>query len=72
MKKISINIGTAVNKYGVDRAFEICKRSGFDAVDFNVGDYPLEKGIYAASDAEFEEYFSNIRKTASGVNAFCV
>ena len=64
MKKISINIGTAVNMFGVDRTFEICKKSGFDAIDFNVGDNPLESGIYAASDDEFEEYFTSIRKTA--------
>lgn len=64
MKKISINISEAVNKYGADRAFEICKRSGFDAIDFNVGKYPLESGIYAASDEEFEEHFYNVRKTA--------
>lgn len=64
MKKISINVSNVVDRYGVDQAFEICKRSGFDAIDFAVGAYPLESGIYAASDEEFEEHFHHIRKTA--------
>jgi len=64
MKKLSINIGYAIDIYGIDRAFEICKKSGFDAIDYNLGKFPLESGIYAASDDEFEEYFYNIRKTA--------
>jgi len=64
MKKLSINIYDAIPVYGLDRAFEMCKKSGFDAIDFDLSYYSLEKGIYAASDDEFEEHFHNIRKTA--------
>ena len=64
MHKLSINISYAVERYGADRAFALCKKSGFEAIDFNVGKYPLESGIYAASEEEFEEHFYNIRKTA--------
>ena len=64
MKKISINILDAVNRYGLDRAFEICKKSGFDAIDYDIGRYPLDKGVYVGSDDEFEEHFNTVRKTA--------
>ncbi len=64
MKKLSININAAIQIYGLDRAFEICKRSGFDAIDYSLNKYPLESGIYAASDEAFEEHFYTVRKTA--------
>lgn len=53
MKKISINISTAVNKYGLDRAFEICKRSGFDALDDigYQGTYNLELALGRYGDS---------------------
>lgn len=64
MKKLSINIGAAIRVYGLDRAFEICKKSGFDAIDYSLETYPLQDGVYAASDEAFEEHFYTVRKTA--------
>lgn len=64
MKKLSINIYDAIPVYGLERAFEMCKKSGFDAIDFDLSYYSLEKGVYAASDDEFEQHFYDIRKAA--------
>jgi sugar phosphate isomerase/epimerase len=65
MKKLSISISDALKICSFDRACEMCKRSGFDAIDYNLEFlYPLEHGVYAASDEEFEEHFYNVRKTA--------
>ena len=64
MKKLSINICDAFDFYGVERTFEMCKKNGFDAIDFDLERYNLGKGVYAASDDEFSEHFYNISKTA--------
>jgi sugar phosphate isomerase/epimerase len=53
-----------LERYGIDRGLEICKESGFDAIDFGFGSYTLKEGIYTASDDEFESHFAAIKKKA--------
>lgn len=70
MKKIGISCETIVIKYGYEKAFEICKESGFDAVDFNLmqfGRHLDAPDIYNASNDEFEEYFTAIKNKAASL-----
>jgi sugar phosphate isomerase/epimerase len=64
MKKIGLTCNTVLKRYGIDRGLEICKESGFDAIDFGFGSYTLKEGIYTASDDEFEAHFAAIKKKA--------
>lgn len=64
MKKIGISCGRIVAKYGAKEALEICKRSGFDAVDFDLNTHSLGDGIYGGSDDAFEAHFTEIRRIA--------
>lgn len=64
MKKIGLTCNTVLKRYGIDRGLEICKESGFDAIDFGFGSYTLKEGIYTASDDEFESHFAAIKKKA--------
>lgn len=64
MKKIGLTCNAVTRRYGIDRGLEICKESGFDAIDFGLGGYTLREGIYAASDDEFESHFAAIKKKA--------
>ena len=63
MKKIGISCARFVKNYGIDKGLEICKRAGFDAVDFGLN-YTLGKGVYAGSDDEFESHFTAIKEKA--------
>lgn len=68
--KLGISCGTIVSRYGYEKAFELCKKSGFDAVDFDLecfGNYDSKNDIYNASHNEFEEYFTNIKKKAESL-----
>ena len=65
MKKIGISCASLVKRYGVDRAFEIVKASGFDAVDFNLEAYKPEDSIYGGSDDAFESHFDYIKRKAA-------
>lgn len=67
MKKIGLSCGKAVSVFGYERAFEIIKRAGFDAVDFSVEAYPLRGKVYGGSDEELIEHFTAIRKKAEDV-----
>ena len=70
MKKIGISCGTIVSKYGYEKAFELCKESGFDAVDFDLqrfGKYMGASDIYNASEDEFEAYFTAIKNKAESL-----
>ena len=49
MKKLSINICDAFDFYGVERTFEMCKKYGFDAIDFDLERYNLGKGASGAA-----------------------
>jgi sugar phosphate isomerase/epimerase len=62
MKKIGFTCNAVLKRYGIDRGLEICKESGFDAIDFGFGSYTLKEGIYTASDDEFESHFAAIKK----------
>lgn len=64
MKKIGLTCNVVLKRYGIDRGLEICKESGFDAIDFGFGSYTLKEGIYIASDDEFESHFAAIKKKA--------
>lgn len=70
MKKIGISCGKIVRKYGYEKAFELCKSSGFDAVDFDLalwGKRMNSSDIYSASADEFEAYFTEIREKAESL-----
>ena len=64
MKKIGISCKNAVKRYGLDRAFELIKKSGFDAVDFGLDQYSLKNPVYMGSDDEFESHFDAIKRKA--------
>jgi sugar phosphate isomerase/epimerase len=64
MRKLSISCGEIVRKYGVEKGFEICKKSGFDAVDFDLEAYNLRDKIYGGSEDAFISHFESIKKLA--------
>ena len=67
MKKIGISCGKICRRLGVDRALELCKRSGFDAVDFNLEGYDVGDAVYGGSLDAFESHFDAIRKKAESL-----
>lgn len=50
--------------YGYERAFEIVKESGFDAIDFSVEGYKVGDAIYGGSEDAMVSHFTAIRKKA--------
>ena len=64
MKKLGLSCGDIVKRYGIDKGFEICKKNGFDAVDFALGPYKIGDAIYGGSDDAFEEHFDKIKRKA--------
>ena len=64
MKKIGISCKAILARYGIERGLAICKKSGFDAVDFNLEAYRLGDAVYGGSEDAFLTYFDGIRKTA--------
>ncbi len=67
MKKIGISCRRILSCYGIDRGLEICKRSGFDAVDFGLEAYNINDAVYGGSDDAFESHFDAIRKKAESL-----
>lgn len=67
MKKIGLSCNDLVKRYGIDRALEICKESGFDSVDLSLEGYRLDGDIYAGSEDAFESHFHRIRKKAESL-----
>ena len=67
MKKIGISCGKIVKRFGIDRALEICKEAGFDAVDFSLEAYKLDDKIYGGSLDAFESHFNAIREKAASL-----
>lgn len=69
--KLSISCFDIVQKYGIKRGLQICKESGFDAVDYNLDCYRRperpENSIYNGTDDAFESHFSEIRKIADNL-----
>ena len=64
MKKIGISCGGLVRTYGLDRALEICKESGFDAIDVDLNSRNLKDAVYGGSDDAFESYFTHFKEKA--------
>lgn len=67
MKKISISCGSIVRKYGIERGLEICKKSGFDAVDYDLEAYRLNDDIYGGSEDAFVSHFTRIESVADSL-----
>ena len=65
MKKIGISCGDVIRMYGIDRGLEICKESGFDAVDYSLEKYKVGDPIYGGSDDAFESHFDAIKRKAA-------
>jgi len=63
-KKIGISCRSIIKQYGVERGLEICKESGFDAVDFGLTGYTLTGPLYSGSEDEFVSFFTAVRKKA--------
>lgn len=64
MKKIGISCRGILHRYGIEKGLEICKKSGFDAVDFSLEPYHLNDTVYGGSKDAFESHFTSIRKKA--------
>lgn len=64
MKKIGLSCQGLILTYGIDRGLEICKRSGFDAVDYALDKHRLDDTVYGGSEDAFESHFYAIRKKA--------
>jgi sugar phosphate isomerase/epimerase len=70
LKKLSISCGGIsglVNRYGIKHGFEICKKSGFDAVDFDLETYKLNDDVYGGSEDAFVSHFSEIKRIADSL-----
>ena len=67
MKKIGISCRAVLAQYGIDRGLEICRESGFDAVDIGLTGYSLSRGVYAESEDAFVSHFAHIREKAASL-----
>lgn len=68
--KLGISCGDIVKRLGYQKAFELCKESGFDAVDFNLGLYGQREDpsdIYNASEDQFAAFFTDVKKAADAL-----
>lgn len=68
--KLGISCGNIVKRLGYERAFELCKNSGFDAVDFNLENYGAfddPSDIYNAPEEEFTAFFTAVREKAASL-----
>lgn len=68
--KLGISCGEIVKQLGYEKAFELCKESGFDAVDFNLECYGVTDNpadIYNVPEEEFAAHFTAIREKAASV-----
>ena len=68
MKKLGISCDGLIRNYGIDRGLEICKESGFDAVDYNLMVYNPGDGVFGGSDDAFEAHFAAIREKAESLD----
>ena len=64
MKKIGISCAGILKRYGIERGLEICKESGFDAVDISLERYHTGDEIYGGSEDVFMSHFTGIRHKA--------
>lgn len=67
MKKIGVSCSELIKRYGIERGLEICRESGFDAVDYSLECYKPGDAIYGGSDDAFEAHFDAIRKKAESL-----
>ena len=69
MIKIGISTYPLQQYYGNKEALRVAKQCGADAVDYNLchEDYRNENSPYSKSEAEFVEYFTNLRKYAESI-----
>ncbi len=68
MKKLGLSIQALVSRYGVDRALELVRESGFDAVDFGLELWGTRDGdLYSASEDEFCSYFDSVKRKADSL-----
>ena len=65
MKKIGLSMSPVRRRYGWERAMEICKKSGFDAIDFNLECYNVDDEIYGGSEDAFLSHFAKIKEKAN-------
>ncbi len=70
-RKVSFSIGRLQVLYGDERALEIAKEIGADAVDFNLcgkrWDYQNPESIYSKSDDEIIAYYTKLREKAENL-----
>lgn len=64
MKKIGISSYYLQNLFGPTRALEILAASGFDSVDFDLGEYGVGKDEIYKSDEAMLEHFTRIKERA--------
>ena len=66
--KIGISIGALQSLYGDERAIEIAKEIGADAVDFDLSGIQFDcdnpDSVYSKSDDEITEYFTSLKNKA--------
>ena len=69
MIKIGISTYALQQYYGDKEALRIAKECGADAIDFSLAseDYRNEKSPFHKSEAEFVEYYTNLRKYADSI-----
>lgn len=67
MKKIGISTFDLQEKFGWERALELCKENGFDSVDFNLEEYDIGDDIYSGSEDAFLSHFTEIKKKADSL-----
>lgn len=67
MKKIGISCAGVLKRYGFERGLEICKESGFDAVDISLEGYYPGDEIYGGSEDAFVSHFAGIRQKAEAL-----
>ena len=68
-RKISICIGELQSRYGAERALEIAKEIGADAVDFGLEGQSVarENSVYTKSEDEIVTYYTALRRKAEAL-----
>ena len=59
-KKIGLSTYSLQSMFGWEKALELCRKNGFDAVDFNLECYNISDNIYSGSEDAFVSYFTAI------------
>ena len=68
--KLGISCQRIVHQLGYEKAFELCKESGFDAVDFGLGNYGKQDNptdLYLASEDQFISFFTSVKEKANSL-----